>query len=137
MIEHNITAGLKYALTKEVGVYDTGAKVGSGTLDYMLSTPALAAMVIEASTKLLNPLVPENCTTVGKQFEVVHEFPTLLGETVTVEVLVTKVVGTHIHLAVTTRDKKGEIAEGSHERIVVESEALMSEAYRRAGTPKP
>lgn len=136
MFDHQITPGLKYILEKEVGISDTGANLGPDALDYMLSTPALAAMVIEASLKLLNPLVPQGGITVGKQVELVHEAPTLVGETVHVELTVKKVVGSHIHLAVRAWDKMGEIAHGTHERIVVDRERLMSDAYERAGNSR-
>lgn len=137
MVEHNITPGLKYIHHKEIDLYDTGANLGSRELDYMMSTPALATLVIESAFKLLEPLVPEGYTTVGKALTIIHEAPTLVGEQVHVEVRVDKVVGNHIHLDIRAWDRMGEIGTGSHERIVVDGEKLMADAYERAGSEKP
>lgn len=137
MIEHNVKPGLKYIHEKEIDLYDTGANLGSRELDYMMSTPALATLVIEGAYRLLEPLVPEGFTTVGKQLTIVHEAPTLVGEKVNIEVRVEKVIGNHIHLELRAWDRMGEIATGSHERIVVDGEQLMADAYERAGSEKP
>jgi predicted thioesterase len=103
----------------------------------MMSTPALAAMVIEASLKLLGPLLPVGWITVGKQLELVHDAPTLVGEKIHVEVSVHRILGGHIHLNIRAWDRMGAIARGTHERIIVERERLMSDAYERTGTSRP
>ena len=83
MVNHKITAGLSKICRKEMGSADTlPSKGAAGVLDFLISTPAILAMVIEASRDMLDPLLPEGYITVGKSIRLSHERPTMVGESI-------------------------------------------------------
>jgi len=133
MIEHNIKEGMSITFEKEIRERDTIGDYGSNSLDYLMSTPSLMAILISASAKLLNPLVPEGSVTVGGSVELRHEQPTLLGEKVWMVVTVKEVNGDRISLEFVANDKSGVIAKGKHERFVVKGEDVLDAAYKRLG----
>lgn len=133
MIEHGIKEGMSIFYDKEVVSSDTAAAYGSKALDFLLSTPALVAMLINASAELLDPLVPDECITVGSSVELFHEKPTLLGENVRLVVTVRQVNGDRISLDFDAHDKVGIIARGKHERFVVMGNDVLDAAYERLG----
>lgn len=132
-MEHRIEKGMSTFFDKEVSAADTAAAYGSKALDFLLSTPALVAMLIDASAQLLDPLVSEDCVTVGNKVELTHEKPTLLGEKVRLVVTVRDVAGDRIELEYVVHDPIGVIARGTHERFVVRSEDILAAAYDRLG----
>jgi fluoroacetyl-CoA thioesterase len=133
MIEHKIKEGMSITFEKEILERDTIGDFGSKALDYLLSTPSLVAILISASSKLLNSLVPEDSVTVGGSVELRHEQPTLLGEKVWMVVTVSQVNGNRISLDFVAKDKAGVIARGKHERFVVNGENVLNAAYKRLG----
>ena len=133
MSEHDIKVGMSIFFDKEVVSSDTAAAYGSKALDFLLSTPALVGMLIDASAELLDPLVPQECVTVGNSVELYHEKPTLLGENVRLVVTVSAVAGDKISLDFIAYDKVGVIARGKHERFVVLGDDVLADAYERLG----
>jgi fluoroacetyl-CoA thioesterase len=133
MFAHNIKEGMSITFEKEIRERDTVGDYGSPALDYLLSSPSLVAILISASAKLLNPLVPETCVTVGGSIELRHEKPTLLGEKVWMVVTVKEVTGDRISLEFVASDKAGIVARGKHERFVVSGEDILGAAYKRLG----
>jgi predicted thioesterase len=133
MIEHGIKEGMSIFYDKEVTNADTAEAFGSKALDFLLSSPALVGMLINASAELLDPLVPQEYVTVGNSVELYHEKPTLLGENVRLVVTVTKVAGEKISLDFVAHDKVGVIARGKHERFVVLGDDVLDAAYERLG----
>ena len=136
MIEHKIKEGMSITFEKEIRDRDTMGEYGSTTLDYLMSTPSMVAILISASAKLLNPLVPEGSITVGGSVELRHEQPTLLGEKVWMVVTVRQVNDNRISLDFIASDKSGVIARGKHERFVVNGENVLDAAYKRLGVEK-
>ena len=133
MIEHTIKEGMSITFEKEIRDRDTIGDYGSTSLDYLMSTPSMMAILISASAKLMNPLVAEGNITVGGSVELRHEQPTLLGEKVWMVVTVKEVSGNRISLDFVASDKAGVIARGKHERFVVKGENVLDVAYKRLG----
>ncbi len=133
MIEHKIVAGISTIYKTEARHQDTlPCSSGTGIMDCLISTPALMTMVITASSELLDPLLPEGYITVGKNMELSHERPTLVGEMITLAITVTKIKGDTIHLEVTGHDSTGLICRGSFDRSIVNRDHLIDIAYRRS-----
>lgn len=133
MIEHKIVKGISIIYKREINASDTAGYVSFGVLDNLLSMPAIISMVIEASVKLLDPLLPEHYLTVGGRIEMLHEKPTLVGESVHLIVTVEDVHESRIRLDVAVHDNVGVIARGKHDRFIVNAEQLMETAYSRLG----
>ncbi len=103
-----------------------------GILDYLISTPTIMAIIIEATTKLLDSRLPEGYITVGKNIELSHDKPTIIDGTVSIVLTVTKVDGDRIFLDLSGHDDFGQVCRGKYERVIVDQSMLMESAYRRA-----
>ena len=133
MINHKIAVGLSTIYKCEGCLSDAMPHSGSaGILDYLISTPAIMAMIIEASSNLLDPLLPEDYITVGKNIELSHEKPTIIDGTISIIVSVTKIDGDRIHLDISGHDAIGQVCQGKYERVIVNKNVLMDSTYRRA-----
>ncbi len=127
----NFKIGDSLTLQKVVTDTDTALNYGSGQLENLLSTPSLVALMIEASVKLLDSKLEEGYISVGKMAQVVHEKPSLLGDTVSVKVEITGFDGSRIQILMTAYDEFGQIGVGSHERYVVNKASLLKRAAER------
>src|SRR5665647_460576 len=134
MIKNEIKEGLSTTFTKEAltsnTIYHTGTS--EGVLDYLVSTTAVIELIIEISSEMLNPLLPDDYITVGKKIELSHEKATLLGEPLTFALKVAKIEGENIFLDITVNDSIGVVCRGKYERVIVNKEELISNAYKRS-----
>ncbi|MGI6731989.1 MAG: thioesterase family protein [Anaerovoracaceae bacterium] len=131
MLEHKISEGLSATFKKELSF---SASPVAEELSYLLTTPQIVEVVIEASAKLLDPLVPSGYITIGKYLEISHDQPTLVleGGPVTVNLFVMKIENNKIILDVKCYDDIGLIAKGKYERAIVDVEKLRAATYKRA-----
>lgn len=133
MIEHRIKPGISTIYTREAGHADAlPSNHSAGIMDYLVSTPAILTMIIEGTRDLLDPLLTDGYITVGKNIDLSHERPTLIGETVTLVITVAEVRGESIFLDITGHDSTGVICKGTYERSIVDRDHLIDIAYRRA-----
>ncbi len=126
-----IKVGSNITIQRTVKQEDTAIHYGSGKLDNLLASPSLVALMIEASVKLIDEELPEGLITVGKMTKIVHENPTVLGETVSVKVEVKDYDGNKILLDMVAYDEIGMIGRGNHERIIVNKKGLLKKAKDR------
>lgn len=132
MINHRITKGLSATYTKNTTSNDARPSSNTGTLDYLVSTPSLVNMIIDASTNMLDKLLPSDYITVGKKIELHHEHPSLIGETITLKLQVNKIEGHSVILDVQAADSKGLVCTGTYERAIINKDKLLEIAYHRA-----
>lgn len=123
--------GDKITIQKLVREEDTALNYGSGQLENLLATPSLVALMIEASVKLLDASLPEGYITVGKDSYVSHQKPTVLGETVSLSVEISKFDNKEVEIKMEAYDEVGLIGTGIHKRVVVNKEALLNRANER------
>lgn len=131
MINHKITKGIYNVYSKRTNSNDTDVAYNTGILDYLVSTPAIIRMIIDASADMLDKLLPSDYLTVGRKIELTHEQPTLVGETVTVTVKVEEVIQNVVFLGFEVNDSKGTVCSGKYERVIIEKNKLMDIAYKR------
>jgi len=131
MIQDSIQIGLRKDFKKLTTPSDASELPGSFELSYLVSTPAVINMIIEASTELLDPLLPDGYATVGTEIRLQHENPTLIGEEVFIRVQVKTVQNAKIVLEVEGNDKEGRFCRGEHERHIVNKKKLMEHVYNR------
>lgn len=133
MINHNITVGLSTIYKKEATAADALQATGSGgILDFLVSTPAILTMIIDASSQLIDQLLPEDYITVGKNIELSHDNPTMIDGIITIVVTVKKVSNDRIYLEFSGHDAVGQICQGKYERVMVSKKMLMDSVYKRA-----
>jgi len=134
MINHQIKPGVSTTFTREARMsnvlYPDGAS--GGALDYLVSTATVVEVFTEASSKLLDPLLPEGFITVGKQIELTHEKGAMLGDPLTYDIVVRKVEDDNIYIDITISDPIGVVCTGKYKRVIVNKEELINRAFKRA-----
>lgn len=126
-----IPVGETITIQKKVTEEETVASYGTGQVDNLLSTPALVALMQEASAQLLDTMLPEGFITVTQMVQVIHEKPSHLGSMVTVKVEVTAFDGNKIQLAMHAYDDFGPIGVGNHIRAIVNKQSLIKRMNER------
>ncbi|MGB9814144.1 MAG: thioesterase family protein [Thermovenabulum sp.] len=123
--------GTTSTVQKKVTEEDTAMLYGNGALKKLLDTSTTAKLVIQAATKMIDPLLPEGLVSVGKSISIIHEEPAIIGMTVTVEAKLKEVDGNRLLFEFTLYDELGEIGRGLHERYIVKNELLENRAKSR------
>lgn len=106
------------------------------TYDGLLSTAALAKLMLDTSWSLLDRELHDGVTSVCSMIQINHEEPTVAGETVTVDAIVKKVEENKILLALKAVDETGVIAHGLNERLIVDRTSLRNLADQRSAVLK-
>lgn len=132
MINHRITKGITATYSKKTTTNDGYTAYNTGALDYLVSTPFIINMMIDASTGMLDKLLPQDYITVGKKIELLHEHPSLVGETITLKLEVENVEGHLITLDFRAVDSKGEVCCGKYQRTIISRSKLLEIAYQRS-----
>ena len=122
--------GKTASVSKMVGNTDTAASMKSGSLP-VLATPALTALMEQASCKCLSEWLKSGQTSVGTAICIEHTAASPIGARITATAEITKVSGKKIGFAVTARDNTGEIGHGTHNRFIVETDRFLKKAEKR------
>lgn len=102
--------------------------MGSGSL-MVLATPAVVALMENASAELAQlELDNDELTTVGTMISIEHTSPTPMGAEVTATATLIETDGRMFKFEVVAKDKKGEIAKGTHTRVSVKAEKFQMKA---------
>lgn len=120
-----VNPGLSGTVQKTVTEEDTALHYGSGALKTLLATPILAALMIEAAVKAVDPTLPEGFITIGKTLKITHDEPTCQGMTVTVNARLIKVDGNRLVFEIVAYDEIGQISRGYHERYIVSHKKFL------------
>lgn len=118
-------------IQKRITDDDAALTYGSGELDNMLATPSLVALMIEASSKLLDSRLQNEYTSAGITVTVKHMNPSPIGNTVSMKVTIRTIEGNHILLDMEAYDEMGLIGTGSHERVIVNKAGMKAKAANR------
>lgn len=132
MIDHNIKKGLTSIHTKTTSTSDAYTSRNTGALDYLVSTPAIIMMAIDAATEMLDGLLPQDYITVGKELKILHEHPSIVGDTITLKMTVEEVEGHLITLDFKAEDSKGVVCSGKYQRTIINRGKLLDIAYQRS-----
>ena len=97
----------------------TAEKAGNRGVD-VLSTPMLVQLVEEAAMQCVAPTLAENEVTLGTHVDLAHIAATPVGLIVRTEVEVIAFDGRRIEFAFNAFDEREKIAEGTHERYLLE-----------------
>ena len=122
-----LETGIKGTGTVTVNEDNTAKAMGSGTLD-VFATPALIALMEETCWRSVANELEEGCGTVGTLLEIKHTAPTPVGMKVTCESTLTEVDGRRLVFEVISRDAKGVVGEGKHERFIIQNEKFQVKA---------
>jgi predicted thioesterase len=123
-----ITVGMKGTVSTSVEREDTAREVGSGDL-LVYATPCMVALMEGAACEAIAEALSDSQTTVGTALNIEHISATPVGMDVRAEAEVTEVAGKVITFAVTTYDEAGPIGNGTHKRVIVNSQKFLEKAY--------
>lgn len=112
--------GLTHELTLIVQEVDTARHSGGETLPPVLSTPRLIGMLERTAHRLALPCLTEGQTTVGTLVNVRHLAATPVGMEVRFHAELLEVDGRRLRFKVEAWDAVEKIAEGEHERFIID-----------------
>jgi predicted thioesterase len=111
---------------------NTAQAVGSGSVP-VYATPALVALLEQAAVDALASHLPPGMTTVGVRIDVQHLAATPVGMDVRARATLRAQDGRKLHFDVIAHDGIEQIAQGSHERVLVDQERFMARVTAKAG----
>lgn len=117
--------GRTYSSQTRVEEWMTAEKAGNKGAD-VLSTPQLVQLIEEASIHCVAPLLKSEQLTVGTHIDLEHRKPVPVGFIVRTEVEVVQLDGPRITFAVQVFDEQEIVAEGTHERYVIDRAKFLS-----------
>jgi fluoroacetyl-CoA thioesterase len=119
-----VEVGRTYQSQTRVEEWMTAEKAGNKGVD-VLATPMLMQLIEEAAVQCLLPILSKDEVTLGSYVELTHLAPTPVGLIVRTEVEVIGVDGRRVNFAVTAFDEREKIAEGTHERYIIERSRFL------------
>lgn len=111
--------GRTYQSQTRVEEWMTAEKAGNKGVD-VLGTPTLLQLIEDAALSCMMPVLAAGEISLGSYIELTHLAPTPVGFIVRVEVEVIGIDGRRVNFAVAAFDEREKIAEGTHERYVIE-----------------
>ena len=125
-----ITIGMKGIVESFVEREDTAKEVGSGDL-LVYATPCMAALMEGAACEAIAQCLKDTETTVGTLLNIEHVSATPVGLEVRAEAEVTALEGKFITFDVKAYDEAGLIGQGTHKRVIVNSQRFLEKAYNK------
>lgn len=125
MVELEHLVGAMGHAPSVVSTENTAITLGSGALP-VLATPALVALVEHAASSAVTSYLPPGMTTVGTGISLRHLAATPIGHNVQAEAVLVAVSGRRLEFKVTAYDEREKIAEGTHERFIVDAQRFMA-----------
>lgn len=122
--------GLSGSTSTLVTQANTAQALGSGTLP-VLGTPALIALLEKAAVDALAPNLAPGQTSVGVRVDVRHLAATPVGLAVRAQATLLAVDGRRLTFAVTASDDAEQVAEGIHERVIVDEQRFLMRAQQK------
>ena len=117
---------------KELTVTDdkTAAALGSGGLP-VFATPALIAMAERTARESVADELAEGQSTVGIKVDISHLSSTPVGVQVWCDTELKEIDRRRLVFSVEVHDRFGKIAEGMHERFIIDDEKFMKKANEK------
>ena len=117
--------GRTFSRQSRVEEWMTAEKAGNKGVD-VLSTPMIMQLIEEAAMACIAPLLDEGEITLGTHIDLEHHKPVPVGFIVRTEVEVVLVDGPRISFAVQVFDEQEPVAEGTHERYIMDRSKFLA-----------
>lgn len=124
MLVVNLSLGIIGQATTVVNEQNTALAMKSGTLP-VFATPAMVALMEEASCEAIADYLEEGEGTVGIKMNVDHIAPTGLNDTVIATATLIQIEGRKLIFSVEAIDNQKIIGKGIHERFIINNEKFM------------
>ena len=129
MLETGIIGKDEMIVTEE----NTASAVGSGGLD-VFATPSLIALAEKTAFQSVMPYLEEGQGTVGTHIDIKHIAATPVGMKVFCEtelIEIDEVKHRRLVFSVNVYDEVEKIAEGTHERFIIDNDRFLEKAGRK------
>jgi fluoroacetyl-CoA thioesterase len=123
-------------IEETVGWDMTAVAVGSGDV-LVLATPVVLSFVERAAVEAVRGHLPPGTTTVGVSAALAHHAPSPIGAMIRVHVELDQMDGRRLRFRCSVWDTAGEVANGTHVRVVVDRERFEASAKARSGPGDP
>lgn len=123
--------GLSGAAQTVVTSGNTALALGSGQVS-VFATPALVALLEQAAVDALSTALASGQTSVGVRIDVQHLAATPPGMTVRAQATLLAIDGRRLSFAVTAHDDAEQVAQGVHERVIVDKQRFLARAQEKA-----
>ena len=127
-----LSVGIKGNLERTVTEDLTAEALGSGQLP-VFATPAAVALAEETAWKSVAGELEEGQGTVGTLMELAHIAATPLGMKVRCETELVEIDRRKLVFTVKIYDEKEKVADGRHERFIIENAKFLSKAEGKRG----
>lgn len=127
-----LSVGIKGNLERTVTEDLTAEALGSGLLP-VFATPAAVALAEETAWKSVAGELEEGQGTVGTLMELAHIAATPLGMKVRCETELVEVDRRKLVFTVKIYDEKEKVADGRHERFIIDNAKFLSKAEGKRG----
>ena len=127
MNEFNLKIPMHGEARTRVSGDNTALKFGSGKVD-VFGTPAMIALMEEASINTVDKNLPEGFATVGIELNIKHLAATPKGMNITASAELTGIDGKKLVFKVEAFDEAEKIGEGTHQRYIIELEKFKERA---------
>lgn len=117
--------GRAYSLQTRVEEWMTAEKAGNKGVD-VLSTSMLVQFVENAAIACLDPVLGSDMVTLGTNVDIAHHKPVPVGFIVRTEVEIVMLDGPRVSFAVAVFDEREAVAEGTHERYLIERSKFLA-----------
>ena len=117
--------GRSYSLQTRVEEWMTADKTGNKGVE-ALSTSMLVQLVENAAIACLEPILGTDTVSLGTHIDVEHHKPVPVGFIVRTEVEIVMVDGPRVSFAVQVFDEQEAVAEGTHERYLIERSKFLA-----------
>lgn len=124
-VRDKLEIGRTYSRQTRVEEWMTAEKAGNKGVD-VLSTPMLVQLVEDAAMACIAPGLPDGHISLGTHIDLEHHKPVPVGFIVRTEVELVLVDGPRISFAVQVFDEQEAVAEGTHERYLMEREKFLA-----------
>lgn len=126
-----LEVGLLGTAQATVAEANTAQALGSGSVP-VYATPALVALLEEAAVNAVQPALETSKTSVGTRVDISHLAATPIGMVVRAEARLVVVDGRRLVFDVVAHDPVERIAEGVHERVVVEEGRFLARVKEKS-----
>lgn len=126
----NLHVGLSSIVETIVSEKDTAIVYGSGNVS-VFATPAMIAVMENASMSAVDLHLDKGYTTVGTRIEINHTAATPVGMKVIVKAELVEIDGRRLVFKVEAHDEEGLIGKGIHERYIVNARKFMEKVEGR------
>lgn len=120
-----LAIGRSYSLQSRVEEWMTAHKAGNKGVD-VLSTPMLLQLIEDAAMHCLEPVLGADQLSLGTHVDIEHHQPVPVGFIVRTEVEIVLIDGPRISFAVRVFDERETVAEGTHERYLIDRAKFLA-----------